>query len=95
MLGFTGLEDPPQGSNNFVQKDPGTFKDGKPIRKTRIDEDLLKCYYINGSTVSGVREPFLVSFALDEPTVQNTYIKNLELLFFEKINKTVLFHINL
>ena len=57
----------------FVQLIPESYKSDKSINITGIDKVHLKCGCIFGSIVNGVREPFLYSFALDQPPGQKIY----------------------
>ena len=67
-LGFTQSHQGPLKDNEgFYQILPESYKGDRPINITGIDKVLLKCDYINGSIVNGVREPILYSFALSSP----------------------------
>ena len=61
----------------LVQLIPGSYKSDRPINITGIDKVLLKCDWINGSNVKGIREPILYSFALFHHQVIK-YTKNQE-----------------
>ena len=77
---------------NFVRVIPCSYKSAKHTNITGIDKIQLKCDCNNGSTVNGVREPFLHSFALDQPPGHKRYNPP-GIKFFRKINKSVLSHI--
>ena len=70
----------------------GLYEGNKPINITGIDKVHLKCDVVDGSTVNGVREPILYSFALDQPPGQKIY-KEPKVKLFKKVNKSVLSHI--
>ena len=93
ILGFTQSH---QSSLNdiegFYQIIPGSYKSNKPINITGIDNVHLKCNVVDGSIVNGVREPFLYSFALDQPPGHKIY-KEPKVKLFKKINKSILSHI--
>ena len=90
ILGFTqsrsyALED----IDGFYQLVSGSYKSDKPFNITGIDKVHLKCDCIQESTVNGVREPILYSFALDQPPGYKIY-KEPKVKLFKKINKSVL-----
>ena len=70
----------------------GSFKGEKPINIKAIDKVHLKANCIDGSTMNGIREPILYSFALDQPPSHKIY-KEPKVKLFKKINKSVLSHI--
>ena len=70
----------------------GSYKSDRPINITGIDKVLLKCDCIQGSIVSGVREPILYSFALSSPPGYKMF-KEPRIKLFKKINKSILSHI--
>ena len=76
-------------TGGYVQLIPGTYKLDKPNNTTGIDEIHLKCDCINGSIVKSIREPFIYTFALDQPPGLKVY-KEPRVINFEKINKYVL-----
>ena len=76
----------------FYQILPGSYKSDKPINITGIDKIHLKCDCINGSSVNGIREPILFSFALSSPPGHKIN-KEPRIKLFKKINKSVLSHI--
>ena len=93
ILGFTRsrfsqLND----TDGFYQLIAGLYKGDRPINITGIDKIHLKWDCINGSTVNGVREPILYSFALSSPPGQKIY-KEPRNKLFEKIIKSVLSHV--
>ena len=93
-LGFNqshsgSLNGPPKGYIHFIR---GSCKSDKPINITGIDKFPLKCDCVNGSSVNGIREPILYSFALDKPPGHEIY-KEPRINFFKRINKSVLSHI--
>ena len=70
----------------------GSYKGDKPINITGIDKVHLKCDCIDGSSVNGIREPILYSFALSSPPGHKLY-KEPRVRLFKKINNAVLSHI--
>ena len=91
ILGFTqshsyALDD----IDGFNQLIAGSYKSDKPINITGIDKVHLKGDCIDGSIVSGSREPILYSFALSSPPGQKLY-KKPRVKLFKKINKSVFF----
>ena len=94
-LGFTRSRfyplDDIDGSYQLIA---GSYKSDKPINITGIDKLHLKCDCIQGSTVNGVREPILYSFALSSPPGHKIY-KEQRVKLFKKINKSVLSHITI
>ena len=70
----------------------GFYKSDKPINIKGIDKVHLKCNVVDGSIVSGLREPILYSFALDQPPGHKIY-KEPKVKLFKKTNKSVLSHI--
>ena len=71
---------------------PVTYNSDKPINITDIDKVHLKCDCINGSIVTGIREPIKFSFSLDQPHGQEIF-KEPRIKLFKKSNKPVLSHI--
>ena len=71
---------------------PGSYKSEKPINITGIDKVHLKCNVVDGSIVTGVRDPILYSFALSSPPNHKIY-KEPRVKLFKKVNKSVLSHI--
>ena len=93
ILGFTQSRSYPLDDiNGFYQLIAGSYKSDKHINITGIDKIHFKCDCIQGSIVNGIREPFLYSFALDQPPGRKIY-KELKVKLFKKINKSVLSHI--
>ena len=93
ILGFTQSQSYPLDDiDGFYQLIAGSYKRDKPINITGIDKVHLKCDCIDGSIMSGVREPILYSFALDQPPGYKIY-KEPKVKLFKKVNKSVLFHI--
>ena len=93
ILGFTQSHSYPLDDiEGFYQLIPGSYKSDKPINVTGIDKIHLKCDCIQGSIVTGIREPVLYSFALDQPPGHKLY-KEPKVKLFKKINKSVLSHI--
>ena len=93
ILGFTQSHQGPLNDiEGFYQILPGSYKSDEPINITGIDKVHLKCNVVDGSTVNGVREPILYSFALDQPPGHKIY-KEPKVKLFKKINKSVLSHI--
>ena len=78
--------------DGFYQLNAGSYKGDKPINITGIDKIHLKCDCIQGSIVSGIREPILYSFALPSPPGHKIF-KEPRIKLFKKINKSVLSHI--
>ena len=70
----------------------GSYKSDRPINITGIDKIHLKCDYIEGSIVNGIREPVLYSFALSSPPGHKIN-KKPRIKLFRRINKSVLSHI--
>ena len=71
---------------------PGSYKSDKAINITGIGKIHLKCDCIQGSIVNGTCEPFLYSFALNQPPGHKIY-KELRIKLLKKVNKSVLSHI--
>ena len=93
ILGFTQSHQGPLNDiEGFYQILPGSYEGNKPINLTGIDKVHLKADCIQGSIVSGVREPILFSFALSSPPGHKIY-KEPRFKLFKKINKSVLSHI--
>ena len=57
----------------FVQLISSLYKSDKPINVIGVDKNLLKCDWVNGSIVSGTREPISFSFARDKRPGQKLY----------------------
>ena len=94
ILGFTQSHQGPLNDiDGFYQLIAGSYKSEKPINITGIAKVTLKCNVVDGSFVNGVREPFLYSFALDQPPGHKIY-KEPKIKLFKKIKKSVLSHIN-
>ena len=70
----------------------GSYKSDKPINITGIAKVHIKCDCIDGSIMTGTREPVLYSFALDQPPGHKIF-KEPRIKLFKKINKRVLSHI--
>ena len=70
----------------------GSYKSAEPINITGFEKVHLKCDCIFGSTVNGLREPILYSFAVDEPAGHKIY-KDPRITLPKRINKSVLSHI--
>ena len=63
FLGFTrSCSYPLDDIDGFYQLIAGTYKGEKPINITGIDKVQLKCDFVQGSIVTGIREPILFSF---------------------------------
>ena len=95
ILGFTQshsgeLDD----IERFVQLIPGSYKSDKPINVTGINKLHLKADCIQGSSLKGVRQPILYSFALDQRPGQKIY-EEAWMKLFKKINISVLSQITL
>ena len=94
ILGFTQLcSYPLDDIDGFYQLISGLYKSARPINISGIDKIHLKCDCINRSIVNGVREPILYTFALSSPPGHKIY-KEPRVKLFEKVNKSVLSHIN-
>ena len=78
--------------DGFYQLIAVSYKGDRPINITGIDKVHLKCDFIQGSIVNGVREPILYSFALSSPG--HKIYKERRIKLFKRINKSVLSHIN-
>ena len=93
VLGFTRSRSYPLDDiDGFHQLISGSYKSDRPINITGNDEVHLKCDCLNGSIVSGIKEPILYSFALSSPPGRKIYQKP-RLKLFKKINKSVLSHV--
>ena len=75
----------------FIQLIPGSYKSDRPINITGIDKVHLKCDYMNGGIVNGVREPLLFSFAFSSPPGHRIY-KKPRIKLFKKVNNSILSH---
>ena len=93
VLGFTQSRSYPLNDiDSHYQIIAGSYKSDKPINITGIDKIHLKCDCIQGSTVNGIREPILYSFALSSPPGHKIY-KEPRVKLFKKVTKSVLSHI--
>ena len=93
ILGFTQSYSYPLNDRaGFYQLIAGFYKSDRPNNITGIDKVHLKCDCIQGSTVNGIREPILYSFALSSPPGYKIYNEP-RVKLFKKINKSVLSHI--
>ena len=93
ILGFTQSRSYPLNDiDSHYQIIAGSYKSDRPINITGIDKIHLKCDFIQGSIVNGIREPILYSFALSSPPGHKIY-KEPRVKLFKKINKSVLSHI--
>ena len=93
ILGFTQSRSYPLDDiDSHYQLIAGSYKSDKPINITGIDKIHLKCKFIQGSIVNGIREPILYSFALSSPPGHKIY-KEPRVMLFKKIKKSVLSHI--
>ena len=93
ILGFTQSRSYPLDDiDGFYQLIAGLYKSDKAINITRVNKIHLKCDCIQGSIVTGIREPILYSFALSSPTGHKIY-KEPRVKLFKKKNKSVLSHI--
>ena len=93
ILGFTQSRSCPLDDiDGFYQLIAGSYKSDKPINFTGIDKIHLKCDFVQGSIVNGIRESILYSFALSSPPGHQIY-KIPIVKLFKKINKSVLSHI--
>ena len=70
----------------------GSYKSGKPINVTEIDNVHLKCDCIQSSIVNGIREPILYGFAPISPPGHKIY-KEPRVNLFKNVNKYVWSHI--
>ena len=92
-LGYTQSRSYPlEDINGHYQLIAGSYKSNKPINITGIDKIHLKCDWIQGSIVNGIKEPILYSFALSSPPGHKIY-KEPRVKLFKKVNKSVLSHI--
>ena len=74
ILGFTRSHSYPiDDIEGFYQLIAGSYKSDRPINITGIDKVHLKCDCINGSIVTGTREPILYSFGLSSPPGHKIY----------------------
>ena len=93
ILGFTQSHSYPLDDiDGFYQIIAGSYKSDKPINITGIDKVHLKCDFIQGFIINGVRESILYSSALSSPPDHKIY-KEPRVKLFKKINKSVLSHI--
>ena len=93
ILGFTQSRSYPLDDiDGFYQLIAGSYKGDRPLNITGIDKIHLKCDFIQGSIVNGIREPILYSFALSSPPGHKIY-KEPRVKLFKKINKSILSHI--
>ena len=93
-MGFTQSYSGSLGDlEGYIQLIPDTYESDRPIKLTSIDKVHLKCDCIDGSILNGIRQPFLYSFALDQPPGHKIY-KEPKVKLFKKVNKSVLSHIN-
>ena len=93
ILGFTQSHSYPlDDKDGFYQLIAGSYESDKPNNFTSFDKVHLKCDFIDGSIVNGIREPILYSFALDQPPGHTMY-KEPKVKLFKKVNKSVLSHI--
>ena len=90
ILGLTRSRSfPLDDIDGFYQLIAGSYKSDKPINITGIDKIHLKCDYIQGSIVNGIREPILYSLVLSSPPGYKIF-KEPRIKLFKKINKSVL-----
>ena len=87
--GYSGVLGHIEGFNQLI---PGSYKSDKPVNIIVIDEIHLKCDCMSGSTLNGIRQPILFTFALDKPPGHKRYKEPRDKLL-KKINKSVLSHI--
>ena len=74
ILGFTQSRSYPLNDiDSHYQIIAGSYKSDRPINITGIDKIHLKCDFIQGSIVNGIREPILYSFALSSPPGHKIY----------------------
>ena len=74
ILGFTQSRSYPLDDiDSHYQLIAGSYKSDKPSNITGIDKIHLKCDFIQGSIVNGIREPILYGFALSLPPGHRTY----------------------
>ena len=93
ILGFTQSHQSTLNDHKgFYQILPGSYENKKPINIIGIAKVHLKCDCVNGSIVNGIREPFLYSFALDQPPGHKIY-KEPKVKLFKKVKKSFLSHI--
>ena len=92
ILGFTQSRSYPLDDiDGFYQLIAGSYKSDNPINISGIDKIHLKCDFIQGSIMNGVRGPILYSFALSPPPGYKIF-KEPRVKLFKKINKSVLSH---
>ena len=74
ILGFTQSRFYPLDDiDGFYQLIAGSYMSIKPNNITGSDKIHLKCDFIQGSIVNGIREPILYSFALSSPPGHKIY----------------------
>ena len=93
ILGFTRSRSYPLDDiDGFYHLIAGSYKNDRPITITGVYKIHLKCDCIQGSIVSGIREPILYSFALSSPLGHKIY-KELRVKLRKKIKKSFLSYI--
>ena len=93
ILSFTRSRSYPLDDiDGFYQLIAGSYKSDNPINITGTNKIHLKCDCIQSSSVNGIREPILYSFALSSPPGHKIY-KEPRIKLFKKVNKSILSHI--
>ena len=88
ILGFNESHSGVLGDmQGFIRIKPGTYKSDKRTNITGIDKIHLKCDCKNGSILNGVRESFLLSFALDKSPGHKIFKEPTVKLFFENLTE--------
>ena len=88
MLKFTPYWDF-KPTNEFYAESPGVYSNSKILNLSTLDKIHLKCDGINGSVVSGKREPIFFSFVLNKPIGYKVFCES-ETIHYKKVNKSVL-----
>ena len=87
LLGFEPYWD--YKPTNAYHVIPGVYTSDKILNLNTTNKIHLKCDVIDGSVVSGVRQPILYSFVLDKLTGYKVFCES-ETIPYKKINKSVL-----
>ena len=75
---------------NAIHADkPGVYTSAKILNLSSINKIHLKCDFVDGSVLNGVRQSILFSFNSDEPSGYKVFFEP-ETVHHKKINKSVL-----
>ena len=76
---------------NAIHADsPGIYTSEKSINSSTIDKDYLKCDFIDGSVLNGLRQPTLFSFVSDNPPGNKTFCEPDTIPYKKNKNESVL-----